>query len=136
DLALLEASLDPGAMLPGVLPAARWGVGDDLEPTLERGTGADTAPLFAERSGRGTFAIACALCRHGDSGSGIYDSAGKLLGVLVALRGCARPSRHHDRGRAPPAPADAHRSPSGIPAAFRTPDTAPRGALCQLCGGT
>ena len=44
----------------------------------------DPSPNLPDGSGVDGFTIACEVCEHGDSGSGIFDSSGALLGVLTA----------------------------------------------------
>ena len=44
----------------------------------------DPNPNLPDGSGVDGFTIACEACEHGDSGSGIFDSSGALLGVLTA----------------------------------------------------
>ena len=44
----------------------------------------DPSRTLPDGSGVDGFMIACEACEHGDSGSGIFDSSGALLGVLTA----------------------------------------------------
>ena len=44
----------------------------------------DPSPNLPDGSGVDGFTIACEACERGDSGSGILDSSGALLGVMTA----------------------------------------------------
>jgi len=46
----------------------------------------DVDPILPEGPADGRFAIECPTCGHGDSGAGVFDSRGRLLGILEGAR--------------------------------------------------
>lgn len=46
----------------------------------------DLDPVLPEGAANGRFAIACEACDHGDSGAGVFDDRGRLLGILEGAR--------------------------------------------------
>jgi hypothetical protein len=50
------------------------------------GSISDLDPRLPEGPANGRFAIDCATCDHGDSGAGVFDSAGRLVGILEGAR--------------------------------------------------
>lgn len=46
----------------------------------------DLDPILPEGPADGRFAIECERCDHGDSGAGVFDSRGRLLGILEGAR--------------------------------------------------
>lgn len=91
DLALIEADRPDGAfavaqLAPQPAPGNRvrvWGPIEDRPFTLHDGV---VRPLDPRVTGvpDGAFAIDCADCDHGDSGTGIFDDRGRLLGVVTS----------------------------------------------------
>ena len=93
DLALIRTAAPPlglwrvAALGPLVAPGAPvflWGHPAGRIYTLARGTVADPAPDLGPGPA-GRFTIACASCDHGDSGAGVFDTHGVLLGILTDL---------------------------------------------------
>lgn len=60
-----------------------WGE-TDAGPRLERGTIVAPRAAYGDPHGAPLLGFACASCRRGDSGAGIFGSDGQLLGVLTA----------------------------------------------------
>ncbi len=92
DVAVIEASIDPRIAprlhaAPIALPQSReavyaWGSGNDgpaFEPAAVERVG---APLPDGAPG-GRYALACALCHRGDSGAGVFNERGDLVGVYI-----------------------------------------------------
>jgi S1-C subfamily serine protease len=50
------------------------------------GSISDLDPLLPEGPANGRFAIDCARCDHGDSGAGVFDASGRLVGILEGAR--------------------------------------------------
>lgn len=50
------------------------------------GSISDLDPVLPEGPANGRFAIDCPSCDHGDSGAGVFDSAGRLVGILEGAR--------------------------------------------------
>lgn len=46
----------------------------------------DLDPALPEGPADGRFAIDCGTCDHGDSGGGVFDDSGRLLGILEGVR--------------------------------------------------
>ena len=46
----------------------------------------DLDPALPEGAADGRFAIDCTDCDHGDSGGGVFDESGRLLGILEGAR--------------------------------------------------
>jgi len=46
----------------------------------------DLDPALPEGPADGRFAIDCSTCGHGDSGAGVFDARGDLLGILEGAR--------------------------------------------------
>jgi hypothetical protein len=95
DLALIDADVDP--MHFGSIQSARVGTpsgagapivilgsGDTFETALLPGSIDTLDPALPDGPANGRFTIACAKCAHGDSGSGIFDKDGMLIGILSA----------------------------------------------------
>lgn len=93
DLAIVEADLAPqeaADLRPAAIapPASRrpvhvWGSGT-TGPALESGVvGAVGATMPDGTAPAGRYELACRLCHRGDSGAGVFDAAGRLVGVYV-----------------------------------------------------
>jgi hypothetical protein len=92
DLAIIEAIVDParaadlhaatvGSARPGE-PVHVWGSGLDgpaFEPARVAAIGGD----LPDGPARGRYEVACGLCHRGDSGAGVFDAHGTLVGVYV-----------------------------------------------------
>ena len=64
-------------------PLTIWGE-DDAGPRLERGTLVAPRAPYGDPQGAPLLGFACAGCRQGDSGGGVFNEDGRLLGVLTA----------------------------------------------------
>ncbi len=93
DLAIVEADVSPetaAAFRPARLaPAASnavvhvWGSGT-TGPALEPGVvSAVGTPMPDGTEPGGRYELACRLCHRGDSGAGVFDGGGRLVGVYV-----------------------------------------------------
>ncbi|MDQ2909291.1 MAG: serine protease [Candidatus Eremiobacteraeota bacterium] len=92
DLAVVAAQADPqvAATLhaaPVALPQSHepvhaWGSGND-GPAFEPAALARVDAPLPDGAPRGRFALACRLCHQGDSGAGIFDVRGELVGVYI-----------------------------------------------------
>lgn len=92
DLALVEADTDAATV--ASLHAASIGTPAPYEPVHVWGSGHD-GPAFETAATqnvgaplpdgdvRARFAVTCRLCHEGDSGAGIFDAGGALIGVYV-----------------------------------------------------
>ncbi len=60
-----------------------WGE-NDAGPRLERGTLVTARAPGSDDEGADLLGFECTGCRPGDSGAGVFDSGGRLLGVLTA----------------------------------------------------
>ena len=93
DLAIVDADVDPSEArtlraAPVAAPLAHapvhvWGSGN-AGPALETGVVADVAgdmPDGSEANGR--YTLDCKTCHRGDSGAGIFDGRGELVGVYI-----------------------------------------------------
>lgn len=60
-----------------------WGHPDDGFWRVASGSVLDTSAQLRGEIGSPRITIACADCAHGDSGSGVFDAQGRLLGVLT-----------------------------------------------------
>lgn len=93
DLAMLETSAFQGTIATAALAAPSDGEkvhvwGHRLtQPFVESEASViDVDPALPEGPADGRFAIECETCDHGDSGAGIFDSRGRLLGILEGAR--------------------------------------------------
>lgn len=93
DLALVEADVDPmhfGSIQPAHVAAPSppgasiyiLGSGDTFDAALLPGSIDELNPALPDGPANGRFTIVCAKCAHGDSGSGIFDENGMLIGIL------------------------------------------------------
>ena len=92
DLALIEADLAEADA--AILQAASvaqpqateavhvWGSGND-GPAYETATVKNVGRDLPDGAPHGRYALGCALCHEGDSGAGIYNERGKLVGVYI-----------------------------------------------------
>ncbi|GAC1300319.1 MAG: hypothetical protein NVSMB19_06690 [Vulcanimicrobiaceae bacterium] len=119
DLAIIEADV-PAALAPSLhaatLAAPRaqdavhvWGSGLD-GPGFEPGAVGSPGAELPDGAARGRYALACELCHEGDSGGGVFDGQGRLVGVYIGYFGA-------DAGRISVAesPLEAVRIARGIP---------------------
>lgn len=102
DLAVVEAEVP--AALAATLHAAPiveassqtavhvWGSGYD-GPAFEPGAVASVGARLPDGAPRGRFALDCALCHEGDSGGGVFDDRGRLVGVYIGYFGDASSPR-------------------------------------------
>jgi len=93
DLALLETSPYIGPVVTATFGAPALGApvhvwGHRLERPYVESTGSvlDLDPVLPEGPAQGRFAIECASCDHGDSGGGVFDADGRLIGILEGAR--------------------------------------------------
>jgi hypothetical protein len=95
DLALIDADVDlmhfgsiqsahVGMPSGAGAPIVILGSGDTFETALLPGSIDALDPALPDGPANGRFTIACAKCAHGDSGSGIFDQEGMLIGILSA----------------------------------------------------
>jgi len=92
DLAVIEAKTTPdlaaGLHVAPIADATSqttihvWGSGLN-GPELEPGRVARVGAPMPDGDPRGRFAIACDLCHEGDSGGGVFDERGRLVGVYI-----------------------------------------------------
>lgn len=64
-------------------PVYVWGHGDSSFWSEAIGTVRDVSAQIPGTSGGTRITIDCAACAHGDSGSGVFDAHGNLLGILT-----------------------------------------------------
>lgn len=92
DLAIIEAEV-PIAMLASIHPATIaepraqdaihvWGSGYN-GPAFESGAVGRPGADLPDGAARGRYALACELCHEGDSGGGVFDTRGRLVGVYI-----------------------------------------------------
>ena len=92
DIAVIEATVDPAVA--ASLRVAHVGAVREREAVHVRGSGLDgpdfepaavtqTRGDLPDGPAAGRYALACALCHRGDSGAGVFDAAGDLVGVYV-----------------------------------------------------
>jgi S1-C subfamily serine protease len=65
-------------------PVWVWGNPGDSFWSISTGRVVNTAAHLPRKDGAARFTIACDACSFGDSGSGVFNSQGQLLGVLTA----------------------------------------------------
>lgn len=92
DLALIEADVTAAGaarLLPASLGQARsaeavhvWGSGND-GPAYETATIETIGRDLPDGAPHGRYAIGCALCHKGDSGAGIFNARGEIVGVYI-----------------------------------------------------
>jgi hypothetical protein len=93
DVAIIEA-IEPLRVTSGLhapnLGVARLGQhvvvrGSDAQggPETNSGVVTQTSGELPDGPANGRFAFSCSLCHRGDSGAGVFDSAGDLVGVYV-----------------------------------------------------
>jgi hypothetical protein len=92
DVAVIEASVDPAraatlhvATLGAPKPHEAvhvWGSGVD-GPAYEPGAIVEPGAPLPDGPAQGRYALACSLCHRGDSGGGVFDASGALVGVYV-----------------------------------------------------
>jgi hypothetical protein len=93
DLALIDAEIDPmhfgaidsahvGPPSSAGAPIFILGSGDTVDAALLPGSIDQLNPALPDGPANGRFTIVCATCAHGDSGSGIFDQNGTLIGIL------------------------------------------------------
>ena len=92
DLAVIETTVAPAVAAD--LRAARVGTARSGEPVHVWGSGFDgpayetasvteTGGALPDGPARGRYEVACTLCHRGDSGAGIFDARGDLVGIYV-----------------------------------------------------
>jgi S1-C subfamily serine protease len=92
DLALIEADVtEASAAVLRPAPIARpqsaepvhvWGSGND-GPAYETATVSNVGSDLPDGAPHGRYALGCALCHQGDSGAGIFNARGELVGVYI-----------------------------------------------------
>ncbi len=92
DVAVIEATVDPERaarlhVAPLGAPRAHeivhvWGSGVD-GPAYEPGAIAQPGAPLPDGPAQGRYTLACTLCHRGDSGGGVFDASGALVGVYV-----------------------------------------------------
>jgi S1-C subfamily serine protease len=65
-------------------PVWVWGNPGDSFWSISTGRVVSTSPHLPHKDGAARFTIACDACSFGDSGSGVFNSRGQLLGVLTS----------------------------------------------------
>ena len=65
-------------------PVHVWGSGND-GPAYEPGTLARVDAELPDGAPNGRYALGCPLCHQGDSGAGVFDVRGRLVGVYVGF---------------------------------------------------
>jgi hypothetical protein len=95
DVAVIEAVMPPSEA--ARLQAAKLGTARPRETVVVRGAQPDGRPdveaAAVERTDepmpgavtRGGYGLACDLCHHGDSGAGVFNAAGALIGVYIGF---------------------------------------------------
>jgi S1-C subfamily serine protease len=93
DLALLTTSAYVGPVFIATFGSPTLGAdvhvwGHRLEKPYVESSGSilDLDPLLPEGPANGRFAIDCQSCGHGDSGGGVFDADGRLIGILEGAR--------------------------------------------------
>lgn len=92
DLAVVEADV-PAALAPSLhaaivaAPRAQdavhvWGSGLN-GPAFEPGAVGSVGADLPDGAAHGRYALACNLCHEGDSGGGVFDTQGRLVGVYI-----------------------------------------------------
>ncbi|MBC5798888.1 MAG: trypsin-like peptidase domain-containing protein [Candidatus Eremiobacteraeota bacterium] len=99
DLAVLEAQVDPAvaatlhaaplAQPRSDEPVHAWGSGNDGPAFEPAAIDRVDAPL-PDGAANGRYALSCALCHRGDSGAGVFNSRGELIGVYIGYFDVAR----------------------------------------------
>ncbi|MBD5606189.1 MAG: trypsin-like peptidase domain-containing protein [Candidatus Eremiobacteraeota bacterium] len=89
DVAIIEATVDPDVaaglhVAPVAAPRAHesvrvWGSGE----AFESGSVIETGGPMPDGAAAGRYALACSSCRRGDSGGGVFDENGDLVGIYV-----------------------------------------------------
>lgn len=69
-----------------------WGSGLN-GPAFEPGATQRVGAQLPDGAARGRFALDCALCHEGDSGGGVFDDRGRLVGVYIGYFGDAATPR-------------------------------------------
>ena len=64
-------------------PVWLWGHPPDTFWVVAKGSVIDAQAQIPGRSGSPRITIACESCAHGDSGAGVFDALGRLLGILT-----------------------------------------------------
>ncbi len=92
DVAVIEATVDPDRaarlhVAPLGVPRPHeavhvWGSGVD-GPAYEPGAIAQPGAPLPDGPAEGRYTFACGLCHRGDSGGGVFDASGALVGVYV-----------------------------------------------------
>lgn len=93
DLALLTTSAHVGPVFTATFgspklgaPVHVWGHRLDKPDVESSGSILDLDPVLPEGPANGRFAIDCQTCGHGDSGGGVFDADGRLIGILEGAR--------------------------------------------------
>lgn len=93
DLALLTTSAYVGPVFTATFgsptlgaPVRVWGHRFDKPDVESSGSILDLDPMLPEGPANGRFAIDCQTCGHGDSGGGVFDVDGRLIGILEGAR--------------------------------------------------
>jgi len=93
DLALLTTSAYVGPVFTATFgsptlgaPVHVWGHRLDRPYVESSGSILDLDPVLPEGPSNGRFAIDCQACGHGDSGGGVFDADGRLIGILEGAR--------------------------------------------------
>jgi serine protease Do len=94
DLAVIEAEVDPilaGTLHPAPVAVPRshepvhiWGSGVN-GPALETASIAAVGAQLPDGPPNGRYALGCSKCHEGDSGGGVFDAQGELVGVYVGF---------------------------------------------------
>lgn len=102
DLAIVEADVAPdfarsvhAAAIAAPLeadPIHLWGNGRDDKAPMVAAVGIPGADL-PDGAAKGRFAFACSRCHEGNSGAGLFDADGHLVGVYVGYFGTASSDR-------------------------------------------
>jgi S1-C subfamily serine protease len=92
DLAVIEAEVDPilaGTLHPAPVAVPRshepvhiWGSGVN-GPAFETASIAAVGAQLPDGPANGRYALGCSTCHEGDSGGGVFDAQGELVGVYV-----------------------------------------------------
>jgi S1-C subfamily serine protease len=94
DLAVIEAVVDPilaGTLHPAPVadprshePVHIWGSGVN-GPALESASIESVGAQLPDGPANGRYALGCRACHEGDSGGGVFDARGELVGVYVGF---------------------------------------------------